>query len=53
MVGVVDEVEDDLPIKCQQLGNGGVFVVRTRVLLEHGFVEEVVDEDIAVFVGYE
>jgi len=53
LVRVVDEVEDSLPIQCQEGGDLGIFVVAAGILLQDLLVEQVVDEDVAVLVGDE
>ena len=53
LIGVMDEVEHSLPVKCEQRADFGVLVVATGVLLQYLLIKQVVYEDVAAFVGDE
>ena len=53
LIRVMDEVQDELAIQGQERSDLGLLVVAARVLLEQPLIEQVVDEDVAVFVSDE
>lgn len=53
LIGIMNEVQDNLAIDCQKRSDLGLLVIAAGVLLEQSLVEQVVDEDVAVFVGDE
>lgn len=47
------EIQNNLPIQSQKSSDLRLFMIATRILLQQSLIEQIINEDIAIFVGDE